>query len=178
MLGVHCQHPERRDRYAQGNRAPGDHPISTTGISTATTCAFDKAGNASATGEVVCKPALRQEGAATVTKSSGWSTKTVSGSSGGSVLRSSKAGASIQTTFTGSAIGWVSTLGPTMGSADVYVDGTKVATVDLHRSALTARQIVWSKSYATPGTHTLQVRVLATSGHPNVDLDAFVVLGF
>jgi hypothetical protein len=34
--------------------------------------------------------------------------------------------------------------------------------------------IVWRKSWTAPGSHTVQVRVLGTSGRPRVDADAFL----
>ncbi len=58
----------------------------------------------------------------------------------------------------------------------MYVDGTYVQTVDLYSSSTLSRQVVFSKSWATSGSHTLEVRVLGTSGRPRVDVDAFVVL--
>jgi hypothetical protein len=138
---------------------------------------IDNAGNASTwSEELVCKAVIRQESSSAVTRSGKWSSKSVSGASAGGVLRSSQPGAWVRTTFTGFAIGWVSSLGPTMGSADILVDGIKVDTVNLYRSSASTRQIVWSKSFAAGGTHTLQVRVVGSSGHPAVDLDGFVVL--
>jgi hypothetical protein len=137
----------------------------------------DNAANAAAwSTEVVCKPTIRQESASGVSRSGKWKSKSVSGSSKGKVLRSSQSGAWVKTTFTGFAVGWVSSTGPTMGVADVLIDGVRVDTVDLHRATAATRQIVWSRSFAGGGTHTIQIRVSGTAGHPNVDVDAFVIL--
>jgi hypothetical protein len=139
--------------------------------------AVDNAANAAAwSTEVVCKPTIRQESASGVSRSGKWKSKSVSGSSKGKVLRSSQSGAWVKTTFTGFAVGWVSSTGPTMGVADVLIDGVRVDTVDLHRATAATRQIVWSRSFAGGGTHTIQIRVSGTAGHPNVDVDAFVIL--
>jgi hypothetical protein len=122
------------------------------------------------------KSAIRQQGAASVKRSQYWSTKSITGSSGGSVVRSSRAGAWVRTTFTGLAVGWVSTMGPTMGAAKIYLDGSLVATVDLYRSTVQTRTVAWSRSFAAAGTHTLEIRVVGAAGRPNVDLDAFALL--
>jgi hypothetical protein len=62
----------------------------------------------------------------------------------------------------------------------VWLDGTKVATVDLYSSTAQSRVMVFTRSWATPGAHTLEVRVLGTknaaSGGTRVDIDAFVTL--
>jgi hypothetical protein len=140
---------------------------------------IDRAGNASAwSSELSFRTAVRQEASTKVQRSSGWKRKSLAGAAGGSVLRSGKAGATVKTTFTGHAIAWVSTTGPSMGQARVYVDGgaLPVATVDLHRSSRSARQVVWSMAFANGGKHTVEIRVVGTSGRPSVDLDAFLVL--
>jgi hypothetical protein len=65
-----------------------------------------------------------------------------------------------------------------MGQARIYVDGatTPTATVDLYASSRTTRQIVWTRNFATGGTHTVRIVVVGTSGRPAVDIDAFLVL--
>ncbi len=67
------------------------------------------------------------------------------------------------------------------GQADVYLDGTKVATVDLYSASGRSRTVVFSKAGLDPSvTHTLEVRALGTknaaSKAKRVDVDAFIVL--
>ena len=67
------------------------------------------------------------------------------------------------------------------GQADVYLDGTKVATVDLYSSSGKSRVIVFCKAGLNPSvTHTLEVRALGTRNaaatSKRVDVDALVVL--
>jgi hypothetical protein len=119
---------------------------------------------------------VRQENATTIGKSGTWTRTTASGSLGGYVRRSKAAGARIWTTFTGSSIGWVSTLGPKSGEARVYVDGTLDKTINLYSPTTSTRRIVWSRTFGLVGQHRVEIRVSGTPGHPNVDLDAFVVL--
>ena len=68
-------------------------------------------------------------------------------------------------TFTGSSIAWVSSRGPTRGSADVYVDGVRRATVSLYSSEFSARATVFAYGWATSGTHTIRIVVAGTPGH-------------
>ena len=67
------------------------------------------------------------------------------------------------------------------GQADVYLNGTKVAMVDLYSASREARNVVFSKAGLDPSvTPTLEVRVLgaknAASKNERVAVDAFVVL--
>jgi hypothetical protein len=69
----------------------------------------------------------------------------------------------------------VSTLGPTRGSASVKLDSGAATTISTHASSPKTAQIVDVVS-GPSGSHKLVVKVLGTSGHPRVDIDAFVVL--
>ena len=53
---------------------------------------------------------------------------------------------------------------PERGKADVWVDGVKVATVDLYRSSFREQQIASAKIWTTNATHTIEVRGLGTPG--------------
>ena len=123
---------------------------------------------------LVCKPQLRQENAASISRSKNWTRKALATSSAGYVLRSSRVGSWVTTTFTGNSVGWVTTTGPTMGRAAIYLDGSTMPaqTIDLSRASSATRQIVWSYDFGGTGRHTVKVQVLSGP----VDLDAFVVL--
>jgi hypothetical protein len=58
----------------------------------------------------------------------------------------------------------------------VYIDGVLKGTVSATSSANTYRRIAYQFTWSTAGTHTIKVVVLGTSGHPRVDVDAFLVL--
>jgi hypothetical protein len=74
-------------------------------------------------------------------------------------------------------VAWVAPKSKGRGKAAVYLDGAKVATVDLFSARTLARQVVFSKGNLDPATpHTLEVRNLGTAGRSRVDVDAFVVL--
>lgn len=122
-----------------------------------------------------------QEGSASVTYPSGsWSRGTPNDAYGGALRYSGGSSAKAVFAFTGREVAWVSTKGSNRGKADVYVDGTKRATVDLYASSTQWRQVVFSLELS-PGAHTLEVRPTGTknasSSGKRVDVDAFVAVG-
>lgn len=120
-------------------------------------------------------PALVQQTSSAVRFSTGWSTLTSSGYSGGSTRIRSLKGASATYMFTGQAVGLVSTMTRTRGKARIYVDGKLQSDINLYSSTTLYRRTVWAKAWTTSGTHTVKIVVLGTSGHPSVDVDAFIV---
>jgi subtilisin family serine protease len=114
------------------------------------------------------------EGTSAATWSSGWSTATTTSALGGRMRYATKAGASVTFRFTGRAVGWVSVRATTRGNARVSIDGTTVGTVYLYGSTA-YRRLVFAR-HPTPGTHTLKITVLGTSGRPRVDVDGFIVM--
>jgi hypothetical protein len=83
-------------------------------------------------------------------------------------------GATASLTFTGRSFAWVASRSVVAGSARIYVNGTYIASVNLHAASSTARVVMFSKAWTTAATRTVTVRVLGTIGHPRVDVDAFV----
>jgi hypothetical protein len=100
----------------------------------------------------------------------GWSTSVCPCWSGGSVLRSSKKGASWSSEFYGS-IALISDRRPTRGTAKVYIDGLLSATVNLgapRKNLVT----VFQKRYTT-GTLLHTLKVVVSKGR--FDVDAVVI---
>ena len=121
------------------------------------------------------KPSITQQTSTSIAYSGSWSTYTSTSYSGGTVKYATAAGASATYSFTGRAVGWVTTLKSTRGSAKVYVDGVLASTISL-ATTTTYRYVAFQKTWTTSGAHTLKIVVVGTSGHPRVDIDAFVVL--
>lgn len=136
----------------------------------------DGAGNVgySATGAV--STTLRQETSTTWRWSSGWTRTRSSGAWGGYTRYGSRRGASVSMSFSGRSIALVSPRSSGRGSANVYLDGALVATVRLYASPTGARRIVFTKSWATSGSHRITIKLLGTAGHPRFDVDAFAIL--
>ena len=109
-----------------------------------------------------------------------WGRGYVQGAWGEYVRFASSEGAKAKLTFTGRNIALVSTKANNRGKVTIYLDGSSVATLDLYSSSVRLRHIVFSRSWSTSGTHTIEVRALGTknssSGGTRVDLDAFVAL--
>jgi len=94
---------------------------------------------------------------------------------GGAVAYSTSAGATASLRFTGTQVSWVGPLGPTRGSAQVILDGRVVATVSLWRASFIGQATLFTRSFASAGSHTLTIRVLSAPGHPYVAIDGFTV---
>jgi beta-N-acetylhexosaminidase len=122
------------------------------------------------------EPLIVESKSAGVTFSGAWTPVNDAKFSGGGTRFATAAGASASWTFTGTSVGWVAALGPTRGSADVYLDGELRQTVDLNAASRETMQVVFVASWPTEGAHTIEIVVAGTSGHARVDVDAFVQL--
>ncbi|MDQ0908113.1 uncharacterized protein with LGFP repeats [Streptomyces canus] len=135
--------------------------------------AYDVAGN-TRTSSPSYTPMILQETSAT--KSGSWTTRSSTSYLGGKSYSSSSKGASLTWTFTGKSAAWVVSRASTSGQAYVYVDGTKVATVDLKSSTTAYRQAIWTKSWSSSAKHTVKIVVVGTSGRPTITTDGLVYI--
>ena len=69
----------------------------------------------------------------------------------------------------------MSTEGATQGSATVQLDSGGLTTINTNAGSTKAAEIVDVVS-GKQGAHTLVITDLGTTGHPRIDIDAFVVL--
>jgi uncharacterized protein with LGFP repeats len=160
-----------------GTFGPTTTASSTTAKSgTATTWsmrAYDYAGNYR-TSSPAYTPMILQESSAT--RSGSWTTRSSTSYLGGKSYSSSSKGAALTWTFTGRSAAWVVSRASSSGQAYVYVDGTKVSTVDLKSSATLYRQAIWTKSWSSSAKHTVKIVVVGTSGRPTVTTDGLVYI--
>ncbi len=135
---------------------------------------------------------LYDDSTTAATYSSGWTSAALKGAYKGSVHYTTTGGSTVQfavrstdvSQSTGvsqaQSLAWVSTKGPNRGMAAVWLDGVKVATVDLYHPTLQTRQVVWSKNVNPSRDHVLEIQALGTknpaSSSTRVDVDAFVLL--
>jgi uncharacterized delta-60 repeat protein len=118
-----------------------------------------------------------QENSSSIAYAKAWRSEASNVASGGGLRYATVKGAKATFSFTGTDVAWVSPKSKTRGKAAVFLDGTKVATVDLFSRGTLSRQVVFSKGGLDPTVeHTLEVVALGTARHPRVDVDAFVVL--
>lgn len=137
--------------------------------------AVDQAGNVgawrtigSSTGAIVA------DSAATTTGT--WTSVASAGATGGTLRHTSHGTATASYTFSGRAVGWLAQPGPAFGIVHVYVDGAFVGTVDLLAGSVQARQVVFSRTWAVNGTHTIRLVNAGTPGRPAMNVDGFLVL--
>ncbi|MFF4751689.1 N-acetylmuramoyl-L-alanine amidase [Streptomyces sp. NPDC002514] len=133
--------------------------------------AYDWAGNYR-TVSPAYTPVILQETSAT--KTGTWSTRSSSSYLGGKSYSSSAKNASLTWTFTGRSAALVVSRAATSGQVYVYVDGTKVSTVDLKSSTTQYRNAIWTKSWSSSAKHTVKLVVVGTSGRPTITTDGLV----
>ncbi len=86
-------------------------------------------------------------------------------------------GATATLQFTGRSVAWITTKGSTRGKAQVRVDGSLVATIDLYSSLIKHRQVVFAHSWTSAGPHSVSIEVVGQPGsRPRVDLDGLLVV--
>ncbi|MQY37941.1 hypothetical protein SRB17_59490 [Streptomyces sp. RB17] len=136
--------------------------------------AYDVAGTA-AGASVYRTPNIIQE--TSTTRTGTWTHRSSTSYLGGYSYSSSSAGASISWTFTGRSVAWIVSRASTSGQAYIYVDGTKVSTVDLKSSTTLYRQAIWTKTWSSSAKHTLKIVVVGTSGRPTITTDGIATIG-
>ncbi|MBL1120663.1 peptidoglycan recognition protein [Streptomyces sp. 110] len=135
--------------------------------------AYDHAGNYR-TSSPAYTPVILQESAAT--KSGSWTTRSSTSYLGGRSYSSGTKSASLTWTFTGRSAAWVVSRAASSGQAYIYVDGTKVATVDVKSSSTLYRQAIWTKTWSSSAKHTVKIVVVGTSGRPTITTDGLVYI--
>ena len=107
-----------------------------------------------------------------------WAGGTSASASGGTYRSNPKANATSTFSFTGTAVDWITTVGPGYGKAKVYIDGADKGTVDLY-SARAHWQTAKPYTGLSPGAHTIMIKVLgvknAAATSTRVVVDAFLV---
>ncbi|WP_150306994.1 right-handed parallel beta-helix repeat-containing protein [Planctomonas psychrotolerans] len=121
---------------------------------------------------------IHEDGDPALTMTGAWSTVTSGYDSGGTYGRLGGTG-SAQLKFMGTSIQWLSRTNDYAGIAAVYLDGAKVATVDLYSAAMTYRTVVFDSGPLTPGVHTFRVEHTGTrnsaSTGGSIFLDSMIV---
>ncbi|GAA1828569.1 N-acetylmuramoyl-L-alanine amidase [Actinomadura chokoriensis] len=135
--------------------------------------ATDAAGN-TGTGAISRYVGGISEGAARRTGT--WKLTTTKSYYGGRGLYSGSKGASASWTFTGRAAGLIFKRASYLGAVHVYVDGTKIGTLDTRSSTTAYRQLTWGRTWSTSGKHTIKIVVAGTPGRPKVGIDGLIYL--
>lgn len=115
------------------------------------------------------------DASAAITWKGRWSAAKFKSYLGGKLHWTKAKGATATLRFTGTSVAWVGPVGATRGKALVYLDGKRVATVDLRSVKFHPRKILYAASVKN-GTHTLVIKALGTAGRPTVAVDAIYVV--
>ncbi|GGR38397.1 hypothetical protein GCM10010168_66310 [Actinoplanes ianthinogenes] len=150
----------------------GTAPIGT--ASSWTVAATDHAGNRREA-TLGRTPEVSQETEATRTGS--WRTSSDTGHLGGAAASATTGDASLTWSFSGSSAALVVGRTTTSGRVGVYVDGAFQGYVDTRSTAPMYRRVVWTRSWAEGGEHTVRVVPEATAGRPKVIIDGLIHLG-
>ncbi|KRV48371.1 beta-galactosidase [Wenjunlia vitaminophila] len=79
---------------------------------------------------------------------------------------SDQAGDSLEVTFDGPVVRWIGPDSVNHGTADVYIDGVKKATVDSYSFSVAYQQVKYEANDLGPGQHTLKIVVTGKKGDP------------
>jgi hypothetical protein len=120
--------------------------------------------------------AAAQESSAAIAYSGTWTYATSSSYMAGHLRHARSSSARATYRFTGRAIYLVTTTAPSRGNVQVWIDGVYRQTLHLYSSGTITRRVMYRTGWSSSGTHRIQLRVLGTSGHPQVDIDAFLVI--
>jgi hypothetical protein len=111
--------------------------------------------------------------------SAAWGTMASAHASAGSLRSSDLARSTVELTFSGTAVDWLTSRGPDQGRAEISIDGLVVRTVDNY-AARPAFGVVRSITGLSAGVHTLRIEVLGTARHASDDelisVDGFSVV--
>ena len=108
--------------------------------------------------------------------SSGWSRAHAGGRFDGTLTTSSRYGAALNFTTSGSRFAIAADRCADCGQFRVYMDGHYRGTIDTHASATKARQLVWSYTLRSIGRHTVRIVAVGTDTHPQVHIDGLVAV--
>ncbi len=99
--------------------------------------------------------------------------------SGGSSANAKVAGNSAKLTFSSTGVKWVARTGPSLGIAEVYLDGARVATVNQYSATQKFQQTLYSNESLSKGTHTVKIVRTGTKSSASrgndISVDALVV---
>jgi len=129
--------------------------------------AFDAFGHAGSWSPLSFTPNTAQETSAAF--STGWDFRPGPGFWGGATERLHRVGAEAMFTFHGGGVDWIGGVGPTYGSADIYIDGVYMTTVDCYAAAPAHRHVLFRDELLGRSAHTIEI-----FGRGRIDVDGFV----
>jgi hypothetical protein len=144
----------------------------------------DAAGNTSTSAPVTFVVANRttvtrvdETSAAITTSSNSWILGNIDRAwSGGTAALAFASGQRATFPFTGTGVSWIGFRGPQTGVADVYLDGTLVATIDPYSSTEQVQAVLFTVNGLPMGPHTLAIEVPSPRAKNRLSSDYFTVI--
>jgi len=109
------------------------------------------------------------------TYSRGWTSYSSSTAMGSRLRATAKRGAAVALKVTGRSIGILLASGVRYGKVAVYVDGHRMATLNLHTTSSRLR-LAWARSFPTLSAHTIRLVNLTGGTRGNIGFDGVVTL--
>ena len=122
-----------------------------------------------------------QENNGSISTKGTWTRSALAGSFGGSVsTNTGVAGNNVTLKTTGVGFQVIATKGPNRGNAEVWIDGTRRASVNLNAATEQPAQVIATVEGLANATHQVELRALGTRTAPStsnrVDIDGFIAL--
>ena len=137
--------------------------------------AHDRAGNVGSwVAGPTLHPSLTQQTSSSIAWSGATATLSSSSYSGGSIRYLNATNASASYTTSARSLSFVTSKGPTRGTAEVWIDGVLQGTVVLTSSTTTNQYVAFAKTWSSLGTHT--IRIVSVGSPARVDIDAVGVI--
>jgi hypothetical protein len=170
--------------------AAWDTRTATDGAHTVSAMARDGAGNTTTSASIAVTVSNQTSSATRLEDSNAAISYTPAGSwlegyvdrfgwSGGTAALGFTAGQRATLNFTGTAVSWIGFRGPQTGIANVYLDGSLVATIDAYSPTEILQAALYSATGLANGPHTLAIEVTRTKNDASSDfyvvVDAFDV---
>lgn len=155
----------------QGTPAQAGTEVATKGPSSTLNRMADTATVASGTHE---------ETSAAISKIGDWVVAKHSSDSAGASANAKARGNYAELSFSGDSVEWIGRSGPSLGIAEVYVDGVMMKQVDLYSNQQTFQTVLFRTGSLSTNTHT--IRIVRTGTHSasstgnDISLDAFRVI--
>jgi hypothetical protein len=127
----------------------------------------------------VAGPILRlgivQDASTAMKYSTGWYRSVSKYASGGTTRYTTRRGSYVRLKMNARIMAIVAPVGPTRGTANVYVNGVYQATVSLYSKVAASRRIVWTKTFDADSLKTIEIRSNGTYRRPRIDIDAVLI---
>ena len=118
------------------------------------------------------KPVIRGPVDATISSASA-PTAGSTAAGGASAMAARDTRSKVRIRFKGRAIAYVASTGPRQGRARIFLNGKRIATVDLERAKRSHGKLIWSRNFPRAKKRSVSIRAV---GRQSVDFDGFYVL--